>query len=77
MYLRKTTKPLVNVGGNGTAGNGGAASSQPVRVDYVPEKREDRAQPYQKVAAPKVDVSNAISAEFTDFDDGPAKLRVR
>ena len=27
VYLRKTTKPLVNVGGNGTAGNGGAAPS--------------------------------------------------
>ena len=75
VYLRKTTKPLVNVGGNGTAGNGGAASSQPVRVDYVPKRERRSGATIPKVAAPKVDVSNAISAEFTDFDDGPAKVK--
>ena len=75
VYLRKTTKPLVNVGGNGTAGNGGAASSQPVRVDYVPKRERRSGATIPKAAAPKIDVSNAISAEFTDFDDGPAKVK--
>ena len=39
-------------------------------------KRERRSgATIPKVAAPKVDVSNAISAEFTDFDDGPANVK--
>lgn len=75
VYLRKTTKPMVNVGGASAAGNGGAASSQPVRVDYVPKRERRSGATIPKAAAPKVDVSNAISAEFTDFDDGPAKVK--
>ena len=45
-----------------------------MRVDYVP-KRERRSGATIPKAAPKVDVSNAISAEFTDFDEGPAKVK--
>ena len=74
VYLRKTTKPIVNVGGATAAGDGGGASSQP--VSGLRSERERRSgATIPKVAAPKVDVSNAISAEFTDFDDGPAKVK--
>ena len=75
VYLRKTTKPIVNVGGATAAGDGGGASSQPVRVDYVPKRERRSGATIPKAAAPKVDVSNAISAEFTDFDEGPAKVK--
>lgn len=75
VYLRKTTKPIVNVGGATAAGDGGGASSQPVRVDYVPKRERRSGTTIPKAAAPKVDVSNAISAEFTDFDEGPAKVK--
>jgi YidC/Oxa1 family membrane protein insertase len=46
-----------------------------VRVDYVPKRERRSGATISKAAAPKVDVSNAISAEFTDFDEGPAKVK--
>jgi len=57
--------------------------STPVRVEYVPrsQKRSGAAIPSSVTAAkprpspPKVEqVSEAVAAEFADFDDGPAKV---
>ena len=74
VYLRKTTKPIVSVSSAGSGASDSVASSQPVRVEYVPKRERRSGATIPRAAAPKVDVSNAISAEFGDFDDGPAKV---
>lgn len=56
----------------------GAASAQPVRVEYVPKskrKAQGGGAPAPKPAPPRVEpMPDALASEFADFDDGPAKV---
>ena len=83
VYLRKTTKAPeaapAGAGGMPMPGTpAGAASAQPVRVEYVPKsqrKAQGGGAPAPKPAPPRVEpMPDALASEFADFDDGPAKV---
>jgi len=75
LILRKTTT-LPEAPAAAAAGRGGSNGAEPVRVEYVPKsQRRSGAQMPPKRPPPKVEeVSDAVAAEFADFDDGPANV---
>lgn len=74
LILRKTTTaPEPPVAKSGAAG--GANGAEPVRVEYVPKSQRRSGAQMPVRPPPRVEeVSDAVAAEFADFDDGPANV---
>ena len=72
LILRKTTtapEPPV------AKSAGGANGAEPVRVEYVPKSQRRSGAQMPVRPPPRVEeVSDAVAAEFADFDDGPANV---
>jgi len=82
VYLRKTTKapeaPAAIAGAGGLPMPGTQSGAQPVRVEYVPKsqrKSGGATSSAPKPPPPSIEPMPAsLASEFTDFDDGPAKV---